>query len=424
MTSMLPGGDTLPKTKGKEYDLDVTLSAVIGGMAIAKLGGMEALGYVVASVGCLSTMVEVKRLFNPYKALFENLNIKAGNQVPRYIKKRKADYGYIATFSLPYGLSTNDFENKKLAIEQYLNKRIEISYNNYRMFMKVFETELEKSPKYNIPEVGKKVLEFPIGIGYGKNIKVDLQEIVHLLIAGETGSGKSTLLRGIITSLILNRKVELHLIDLKNGVEFNVFRKCKQVKTFSRNIDEAEEVLFDLLLEVERRYDLFYENNVVDIKEFNQLKNIRRLGYKAVIVDEFADLQDEKGSISAIERLAAKARACGIHLIIATQRPDAKILNGRIKANIPGIIGLKTMNELNSRIIIDDSGLEKLRGQGHGYFKFASLTEFQAYFLTVEEARDLIKHTYIDKIKKTVAPPQEPIINGVLKDISFIKDMR
>lgn len=414
MSNMLPNGDKLPKIK-KEFDLDVTLTAVVGGVAIAKLGDMEGLGYVVAGIGCISTMLEARRLFNPYKALFDNLGLKVGNQIPRYIRKRKTEYGYVITFSLPYGLSTDDFEKKKLAIEQYLNKRIEISYNNYRVFIKVFEIGLKANQDYIFIDT-KGITEFPIGVTYGgKVITIDLEEVVHVLIAGETGSGKSTILRVILTNLIKsNKKISLYLVDLKNGAEFNVFRKCKMVKDFAKNITEAEKVLSNLLAEVDRRYNLFYEYEVVDIKEYNKLKNIKRLDYKILVVDEFADLQSEKGSISIIETLAAKARACGIHLIIATQRPDAKILNGRIKANVPCIVGLKTMNGLNSRIIIDSEGLEKLRGKGHGILKYSDTTEFQGFYLSVTDARDLVKNSYEEK-KKKVDKVEE------IKDFGFLQ---
>ena len=123
-----------------------------------------------------------------------------------------------------------------------------------------------------------------------------------------------------------------------------------------------------------------------------------------------------------IETLAAKARACGIHLIISTQRPDAEIINGRIKANIPCVIGLKTMNGLNSRIIIDEEGLEQLRGRGHGMLKYGDVTEFQSMFLTTNQARDLIKHTYIKEdaiITKTKVTRIEKI--GEVEDFSFLK---
>ena len=131
------------------------------------------------------------------------------------------------------------------------------------------------------------------------------------------------------------------------------------------------------------------------------------MGYEVLIVDEFADLQGEKESIRLIEEIGAKARACGIHMILSTQRPDHKILNGRIKANVSVVLGLKTTTDVNSRVIIDEVGLEKLRGAGHGLFKYkGDVTEVQCPNLGEDEAIKLIQHTYVEKIKP--AEPEVP----------------
>lgn len=411
------------KTKSK--DVNVGLGCMVLGVATLALGGnsVESLGYLLTIAGGITTVIDIKNKSNPYQRLFENIKLESGGITPRLIRKRTTDYGHSITFSLPTGLSTKDFEKNKLAIEQHLNKKVDIGYDNYRVFMKVYENKLEHSPDFQLATY-KNPLEFSIGITYGgKIIPLDLEKIVHLLIAGETGSGKSTLLRGIITNLITNNKnINLHLIDLKNGAEFNVFRKCKKIKTFSRNIADAENVLFGILEEVDKRYDLFYENNVVDIQDYNKIKGLSKLKYEVVIIDEFADLQKEKDSISIIETLVAKARACGIHLIISTQRPSAKILNGEIKANVPVIIGLKTMNSLNSRIIIDEDGLESLRGQGHGLLKTNQLAEFQSMYLTTKHTKELIKHTYIEKSDKKPKKTHKP--TGIVTNIDFIRDLK
>lgn len=407
----------------KANELSIFAGCLALGIATLTFGSnnVEWLGYGLTTLGGATTLLDTINKANPYKRLFENLNLHVGKVIPKYIRKRKTDYGYCVTLSLPPGLSTKDFDKHRLAIEQYLNKKIDIEYVNHRVFLKVFEKELDTSLIYEFTE-NKNILEFTIGVTFGgKIVKVDLEKAVHLLVAGETGSGKSTLLRGILTNIILaNKRVSLHLIDLKNGAEFNVFRKCKVVKSFSRTIEEADIILSKLLIEVDRRYDLFYENNVVDIREYNNIKGFRKLDYQVVVIDEFADLQDEKGSISAVETLAAKARACGIHLIISTQRPDAKILNGRIKANVPGVIGLKTMNGLNSRIIIDAEGLEKLRGKGHGLLKYGEFTEFQSMFLSTKDARELIKDTYVEK---TIKEKKKEII-GEVSNLDFIKGLK
>lgn len=380
------------------------------------------MGYGLIGLGGVTAIADIIIESNPYRKLFENLNLKKGEQVPKYIRKRKTDYGYCVTLSLPAGLSTKDFDKNKLAIEQYLNRDVEITYKNHRIYLKVFENKLSAEQDFRVIKT-KGIVEFPVGVSFGDRITtVDMEKVVHLLIAGQTGSGKSTLIRGIITNLIAdkNSRLNLHLIDLKNGAEFNVFHRCKMVKTFSRTLDEAYKVLNDLSNEVERRYELFFDNDVVDIKEYNKLKNKNKLIYELCIIDEFADMQDEKGSIEVIEHLTRKARAAGIHLILATQRPSADIINGNIKSNVPCTIGLKTRNSLNSRIIIDEDGLENLRGKGHGCLQFTDLEEFQSMFLTVEDAREIVKDTYIDKTKKVLVEEKKEA--GII-DLSEIKDL-
>jgi S-DNA-T family DNA segregation ATPase FtsK/SpoIIIE len=150
-----------------------------------------------------------------------------------------------------------------------------------------------------------------------------------------------------------------------------------------------------MVSETDRRYSLFYENNVKDIHEYNKLKGVIRLPYEVIIIDEYADLQHEKDCFGAIELLARKARACGIHLILSTQRPDANVLSGAIKCNISNIVGLKTLNSTNSSIILGQPGLELLPGKGRGIFKRAGvMTEFQAPLLTYEFCRELVSKLY------------------------------
>jgi S-DNA-T family DNA segregation ATPase FtsK/SpoIIIE len=379
--------------------LGVVLYALLSAFAPAYL----AYGVIAMLIGGWNITYMVLS-YDKFEKLLESLEIKSNDKYPRLKEKIKTDYGWCYRLSVPPGISTKDFEKNKLAIEQFLGHNVKISYTNHNIFVEIYEIELEHLVPY-IPYKAKGI-EFPTGIEYGGKItKVDLSTgEPHMIIAGESGSGKSTVLRSIITSLILNGII-LHLIDLKYGAEFAIFRNSKYVKSFSKTKKEANETLYALIAEVERRYNLFYDNDCVDIKEYNK-KHKEKIPTEFLIVDEFADLQGEKDSIELLEELSAKARACGIHLIIATQRPDAKILNGRIKANCPCILGLKTTNEVNSRIIIDHGGLEDLRGFGHGILKNGPEKEIQCYFLETDTARELIKPTNIDKRKKE-SPKQE-----------------
>lgn len=420
------------KEKIKEKNFETYILSILLGLGLRFFGlndpvwlGLN-LGTILLSLGSIMFIYETIESINPYKKLFEGCNLEVDGNIPRLIKKKKANYGYDLILTLPYGLSSKQFEQKRTELEEHLGGRIDISVKNKKLILQVHTKPLQEFYPYKYVKT-QGTCEFAIGYTYGdKLVTVDLEKVVHLLIAGETGSGKSTLLRGIITSLILsNQNISLYLVDLKNGTEFNVFRRSKSVKAFCRNVEEAEELLQELSNEVDKRYDLFYQNDVVNIQEYNKLKHVKKLDYKILIIDEFADLQNEKNSISILETLAAKARACGIHMIIATQRPDSKIINGRIKANIPGVIGLKTLNDLNSRIIIDEGGLEKLKGRGHGIFKFSDSIEFQSMYLSVQKARDLIKHTY-RKENEIIAKSKETKVEriGEVDDFSFLKVLK
>lgn len=389
----------------KQSLLETCLLAVLGGVASTALYPAYAVyGCGMAACGAVG-IAYTAFTWSRFDKIWKSLGLCVGSAYPLKKGAKKTDISTIYTFTLPCGLSVQDFDKKANAISQYLGREIDIKYTYKEIQIEVFEQRTATIQDYEPTAIKGNV---PLLIGYGRKgnlVTADLSDgEPHLLIAGETGSGKSTSLRCIITNLILNSNATLHLIDLKRGAEFNVFAKSSKVATFSRTKEDAEEVLEEINAEIDRRYDLFFENDVADIKEYNRTHSRSKLDYQVLIIDEFADLQNEKGTISILETLAAKARACGIHMIISTQRPDAKVLNGRIKANVSSVLGLKTMNDTNSRIIIDHNGLETLRGKGHGIFKRGAETEIQCPYLSVSDCRELIKHTYVSRQKSTEPP--------------------
>lgn len=393
--------------------IETSLLAILGGAASSFLYPAYAIyGCGMAAMGA-GGIIYTALTWSRFDKLWKSTGLCVGSSYPLKKGMKKTDISTIYTFTLPCGLSVQDFDKNKNAIEQYLGREIDIKYTYKEILIEVFEQRTLSIQEYQPTFIKGNV---PILVGYdrkGNLITADLSDgTPHLLIAGETGSGKSTALRCIITNLILHSDSTLHLVDLKRGAEFNVFAKSSKVATFSRTKEDAEEVLEEINAEIDRRYDLFFDNDVADIKEYNRKFPRCKLNYQILIIDEFADLQNEKGSINILETLAAKARACGIHLIISTQRPDAKVLNGRIKANVSSVLGLKTMNDTNSRIIIDHNGLEALRGKGHGIFKREAEKELQCPYLSVADCRELIRHTYIDKSKekkKSPAPSLEDL---------------
>lgn len=335
--------------------------------------------------------------------------------MPELRERRNTQYGYCLRLSLPPGLCVEDFERRQEAIEQYLGHRVRIKYSNKNLFIEVFKEDL-KAHEFEAVELPG--MQLVAGHTYGsKLVTFDLDREPHLMIAGETGSGKSTALRAILTMIFLTMpRVKVHLIDLKMGAEFSIFAKCGQVASFARDSVQAAVVLGKVFQEVERRYELFAERDVVDIGEYNA-KYTPKLPREIVAIDEFSLLRDHATAANTMEDLAALARACGIHLIISTQRPDSRVINGRIKVNVPIVLGLKTLNDINSRIIIDESGLQDLRGRGHGWLRYmGELTELHTMNLPPQKARDLLKPLYREN--PALAPPDT---SGTVADFDFLE---
>jgi S-DNA-T family DNA segregation ATPase FtsK/SpoIIIE len=335
--------------------------------------------------------------------------------MPELRERRKTAYGYCLRLSLPPGLCAEDFERRREAIEQFLGHKVRVNYNNKNLFLEVYEGDLKA---HDFEAVKLSGMRLVIGHTYGsKLVTVDLDREPHLMIAGETGSGKSTAFRAILTNLFLTKpRVKVHLIDLKQGTEFALFAKCGKVVSFARDVDQAAVVLNKVYQEVERRYRLFADHDSVDITEYNA-QHKPKLSREIVAIDEFAMLRDHKSAGGTMEDLAALARACGIHLIISTQRPDARVITGRVKVNIPVVLGLKTLNDMNSRIIIDEGGLQDLRGRGHGWLRYmGELTELHTMNLPPQRARDLLKPLYREN--PALAPPDT---SGTVEDFDFLE---
>ncbi|MEE0801912.1 MAG: DNA translocase FtsK [Gemmiger sp.] len=242
----------------------------------------------------------------------------------------------------------------------------------------------------------------PLTMALGKDIAgtaqvADLCKMPHLLIAGSTGSGKSVCVNSIIISFLFRsgpEDVKLILIDPKvvELAEYNgIPHLLMPVVTEPR---KAAGALGASVAEMERRYKLFAENNVRDIKSYNKLAKqnpvLEHLPYIAIIIDELADLMMVAGKEveDYICRIAQKARAAGIHLIVATQRPSVDVITGLIKANIPSRIAFAVSSQIDSRTILDGGGAEKLLGNGDMLFLPVGASKpvrVQGTFVTDEE---------------------------------------
>jgi len=249
----------------------------------------------------------------------------------------------------------------------------------------------------------KAALTMCLGKDIAGSVKLaDLARMPHLLIAGSTGSGKSVCINSIIMSFLYKStpdELRMILIDPKvvELAEYNgIPHLLMPVVTEPR---KAAGALGSAVAEMERRYQLFAANNVRDIKSFNQLSQgnpaLEKLPYVAIIIDELADLMMVAGKQveDYICRIAQKARAAGMHLIVATQRPSVDVITGLIKANIPSRIAFAVSSQVDSRTILDSAGAEKLLGMGDMLFLpvgAAKPTRIQGTFVKDSEIERVI----------------------------------
>jgi len=237
----------------------------------------------------------------------------------------------------------------------------------------------------------------------GKAVLADLVKMVHLLIAGTTGSGKSGCLNALISSIMLRAtpdEVRMIMIDPKK-VELSNFNGVPHLLApVVTNMKQATYVLDNITREMDRRYDVLSRNGCQDIRALN--KKLARAGedhlpYIMVIVDELADLMMVAPSEveDSIIRLGQLGRSCGIHLVVATQRPSVDVVTGMIKTNIPSRIAFAVASQTDSRIILDQGGAESLLGMGDMLFSPMGsnrLLRVQGALITAHEMKLLTEH--------------------------------
>ena len=237
----------------------------------------------------------------------------------------------------------------------------------------------------------------------GSAVWTDLQKMPHALIAGTTGSGKSGSVNAILSSILLHaspNEVRLVLVDPKR-VELNHYEKIPHLLTpVVTSPRLAANVLNNLIAEMESRYQIMEQartRNLGELNQFREREGEAPLPYILCVIDELADLMMVSPAEveDAIIRLAQKARAVGIHLLLATQRPSTDIITGTIKVNIPSRIAFAVSSQVDSRVILDQGGAETLLGQGDMLFRPAGTSKMQRIqgaFITETEIAKITEH--------------------------------
>ncbi|OYZ23587.1 MAG: hypothetical protein B7Y39_04585 [Bdellovibrio sp. 28-41-41] len=362
--------------------------------------------------------IEGARLIRFKKRLEETLTIAGLRSVlgktPKIVGVYPVDEDTKKLVLTKISFALSDFINAKARIESGLRAYIDdIKENRTKGTVEILFSNMSLPSSVRFQEVQKtNKTSFFVGATRAKEVFGDLDATPHLLVAGQTGGGKSTFLRNLITTLFLNSKnMRFTLIDLKGGLEFQLFEELPRVDVIP-NIDRAIEELESLQTELIRRIEFLKKNKVKDIanldsssKENSFLRN-RRL----IVVDEAAELflagggSDSSKIIQArriLSLIARQGRAAGINLIIATQRPDSRSLDPQVKANLSGVLCFPMQNDSSSITVLGNGRATDLPLiPGRAIWKEGPLmTEVQTPYLSIEEADRLLES---DRIKTQV----------------------
>ncbi|MCX9102851.1 FtsK/SpoIIIE domain-containing protein [Bacillus anthracis] len=365
------------------------------------------------------------------KAKLYDEHITRGGKVPIYptihdVYEGKESVRY--TFTLPNGVDPAQIHKKWFCFQQILGENLMMEGNIKKFVLHVFHSNASLQPydySYKQWQPLLKQYRLPVVVGrdqFGNTIVYDMvnSNTPHLLIAGETGSGKSSMVRVILATLIQHMSPEhlhLYLGDLKNS-EFHFLRRVRHVKYVCMEEHEMTSMLSKLWKEVLHRRKVMEEYELGHIDEYNQITKDKPLPYIFIAIDEVAMLQDEKECVTIIEKISAVGRSLGIFLMLSMQRPDAKILDGKLKLNLTVRMGFKCADLINSNIV-GTPGSENLSQSGQMILKLDALKKVQAPFLALDQAKEIIEPYRLSKeqsVKKEEQEHQEDKVFGVLDD--------
>ncbi|EOP60942.1 hypothetical protein IKQ_06173 [Bacillus cereus VDM053] len=353
-----------------------------------------------------------------------------GGKVPIYpkihdVSSTQESVKYI--FTIPNGLDPKTIEKKWFCFQQILGRNVAIEGDIKKFVLNVFHSDAGLQPynySYKKWQPLLKKYRLPVVVGrdqFGNMITYDMVDsnTPHLLIAGETGSGKSSMVRVVLSTLIQYmspEKLHLYLGDLKNS-EFHFLRRVKHVKEVCMEEIEMKIMLQKVWKEIRERRKLMEEHEVDHIDEYNKLNPDNQKPYILLAIDEVAMLQNEKECMSTVEKISAVGRALGVFLMLSMQRPDAKVLDGKLKLNMTVRMGFKCDSTINSNIM-GTPGSEHLEQSGQMILKLNGLKKVQAPFLELSKAKQIVETYRIPKEDMTLQNhSQEEIpLFGVLDD--------
>lgn len=360
------------------------------------------------------------------------LNVKDGNKTytTQLIKKKNYEWGVEYCYRIPQGRCHDDYLSKLKIFEDGLNSRItktefkhlkKIKFDKYlinnikNIQLKQLKNQKEiemiydgllKIRVYNNPMTTKYLIdrstldelkgwEVPVGIERnGELVKLDFDKLAHIIIGGTTDFGKSNILKVFITTLIHQKpnEVTFTLIDLKGGLSFSRYKNVKQVETVAKNSEEA----FVALKSVQDRMNRIM--SYLEINGFEDVKEAKMKDRHFIIIDEAAELSEDKESQEILKDIARRGRASGFRLLYATQYPTKETVSSQVKRNCIARICFVLDTEIASRAVLDEGGAEKLPLiQGRAIFKGYNKKIVQTPLIENEDINNLIKPHIVKK---------------------------
>jgi S-DNA-T family DNA segregation ATPase FtsK/SpoIIIE len=354
------------------------------------------------------------------------LTVKENGQTKniQLLRRTRNTWGVEYAYRIPLGLSFEDFQNKKNHLQDGLNnkkrvlditiedlKKLKLSHNIlsdikdllnkkklHRKEIKLSYDGLLKIRVYNEPltnylpyeeDLVKKCKGWEVPIGESRNgfIKYDFEKKAHIIVAGKTDFGKSNWVNSTINTLIKNKPddVSFTLIDLKGGLEFSRYKNLKQVKGFATNVEEARDELEKAVDEMDRVTEYLLE------KGFSNVKDAGFKGRHFIVIDEAADMAEDKECQRLLKDIARKGRASGLRLIYTTQYPTIETVSSQVKRNCIGRLSFVLDTATASNVVLDQGGAENLPLiQGRALYKDVKLIEVQTPYISNEKIKENI----------------------------------
>ncbi|MEC0282340.1 FtsK/SpoIIIE domain-containing protein [Terribacillus saccharophilus] len=352
--------------------------------------------YPVFERYCLKERYRKRKLCENLEKAFANGDLYKTKgdkrEYPTILKVAEQGEKLTLVFNVPKGMNPDEIEKRSYVLKQHFGNNIKLDLDVKRGILQVFNAGLPDkwTYRYEVAAAAIEGIRVPVVCGQSLEgeLKVyDMVENPHLLISGETGSGKSSELRSILTTLIKNKRPEeLQLIlgDLKRS-EFHLFKYLDHVEGVYHTAAQLLPVLQKVKLEMDKRGDMLDQEGMNSIGELK-----RKLPYIIVCIDEVALLKGETAVTDVLEEISSIGRSLGVFLILSMQRPDAKLLDGKLKVNLTVRMGFRTADAINSKII-GTPGAENIKVLGRMILKVNSAAEeIQCPWLDNEKAKKLL----------------------------------